>query len=59
MGTSTIYKKMNDFGLSFSNMTKKDLKKLDQLSKWSKEKDYHGWGAPFELHNGNVYILVF
>ena len=50
---------MNDLGLSFKNMTKKDLKELDKLSPWDKEKYYHGWSAPFELHNGNIYILVF
>jgi len=31
MGTSAIYQKMNDIGLSFISMTKKDLKELKKL----------------------------
>lgn len=59
MGTTTIYKKLNDMGLSFRSMTKKDLKELDKLSPFKDEGSYCGWSAPFELHNGNVYLLVF
>lgn len=59
MGTSTIYKRMNDLGLRFRSMTKKDLKELEKLSPYKKDSYYHGWSAPFELHNGNVYVLVF
>jgi len=59
MGTSTIYKKMNDLGLSFKSMTKKDLKELGRLSPWGKEQWYRGWSTPMELHNGNIYLLVF
>jgi hypothetical protein len=59
MGTSTIYKRMNDLGLLFKNMNKKDLKELEKLSPLNKEQWYHGWSCPMELHNGNVYSLVF
>ncbi|MBI2106241.1 hypothetical protein HYT56_05415 [Candidatus Woesearchaeota archaeon] len=59
MGTSTIYEKMNDLGLSFRSMTKKDLKELDKISPYKEDSYYRGWSAPFELHNGNVYVLVF
>ena len=41
-------------------MSKKDLKSLGNLSPFSKEEGfYRGWGAAYELHNGNVYVLVF
>jgi len=59
MGTSTIYKRMNDLGLQFKNMNKQDLKELEKLSPYNEEKDYRGWNTPMELHNGNIYILVF
>ncbi len=59
MGTSTIYKKMNDLGLSFKSMNKKDLTELDKISPYKEDSYYRGWNAPFELHNGNIYILVF
>lgn len=59
MGTSTIYKKMNDLGVSFKDMTKKDLKELGQLSPWGKERFYRGWNAPLELHNGNINVLIW
>ena len=50
---------MNDLGLSFKNMNKKDLKELDKISPYNEDSYYHGWNAPFELHNGNIYLLVF
>jgi len=59
MGTTTIYKKMNNLGLPFKSMTKKDLKELDKLSPYKENSYYRGWSAPFELHNGNIYILIF
>ena len=59
MGTSTIYKRMNDLGMNFKEMTKKDLGELEKLSPYGEEKWYHGWSCPLELHNGNVYPLIF
>lgn len=50
---------MNDLGLSFKSMNKKDLKELGKLSPLAKEQWYRGWSSPMELHNGNIYILVF
>lgn len=40
-------------------MTKKELKHLGNLSPYGEEPYYMGWDVPFELHNGNVYVLVF
>lgn len=60
MGTSTIFVRHNDFGATFDNFSKEDLKKMDKLSPFSKEEQsYRGWKAALELHNGNVYVLVF
>jgi hypothetical protein len=59
MGTTTFYLKRNDLGLDFGGMSKKDLKELDKLSPYGEEKRYMGWSSPMELHNGNVYILVW
>ena len=59
MGTTTFYLKYNDFGLPFNRMSKKDLKILSKLSPYSENNSYQGWRVPFELHNGNVYVLVF
>ncbi len=59
MGTSTFYLRYNDFGKLLNNMSKKELKKLDSLSPYDKERVYLGWRVPIELHNGSVYVLVF
>ena len=32
---------------------------LSNLSPYDKSSYYTGWQAPLELHNGNVYVLVF
>lgn len=40
-------------------MTKKELVDLDGLSPYGEEKRCAGWHVPLELHNGNVYVLVF
>jgi len=59
MGTTTFYLRNNDYGRSLSKMTKKELEKLSKLSPYSKEPFFLGWKTPLELHNGNVYVLVF
>ncbi len=59
MGTTTVYLKNNDFSKPLNRITKKELEKLGKLSPYDKNPYYLGWQAPFELHNGNVYILVF
>jgi len=59
MGTSTIFIRMNDLGLKFEYMSKKDLKELGKLFPFSKDNWYKGWKAAFELHNGNIYPLIF
>ncbi len=59
MGTSKVYLRYNDFGAHLDRMTKKDLEKLDKLSPYGKNNRFLGWRVPFELHNGNVYVLIF
>ena len=59
MGTTTFYLRYNDVGVHLNKMTKKELEKLDNLSPYNKDNEFLGWGVPFELHNGNVYVLVF
>lgn len=50
---------MNDLGMSFKSMTEKDLQELEKLSPYGEEKEHQGWSCPMELHNGNIYLLVF
>lgn len=59
MGTTTFYLRKNDFAKRFESMTKKELKCLGNLSPYGEGPYYMGWDVPFELHNGNVYVLVF
>lgn len=40
-------------------MTKEELDKLDNLSPYKKDNSAFGWFVPFELHNGNIYPLIF
>lgn len=59
MGTTTFFLRHNDLKRPLSKMTKKELKKLERLSPYSSENYFAGWNTPMELHNGNVYVLVF
>lgn len=59
MGTTTFYLKHNDLRRSLSRMSKEEIKKIDKLSSYGKDNSYLGWTVPCELHNGNVYLLVF
>src|SRR3990167_432456 len=59
MGTTTFYLRHNDFGARLQNLKKKEREKFDKLSPYSKDNHFLGWHVPLELHNGNVYILVF
>ena len=60
MGTTTVFTRFNDLGLKFEHMAKKDLESLGKLSPYSQEEQfYRGLRASYELHNGNVYVLVF
>ena len=59
MGTTTFYLKHNDLGKPLNAMSKKEIGNLNKISPYSKENYYPGWDVPFELHNGNVYFLVF
>lgn len=59
MGTTTFFLRHNDLGKSLNKMGKEELEKLNSLSPYSETPYYSGWQVPLELHNGNVYILVF
>ena len=59
MGTTTFFLRHNDLRKPFTKMDKKELEKLDSLSPYGETQHHAGWSVPFELHNGNVYVLVF
>ena len=60
MGTSTIFRRYNDFGGRLADMSKKDLEKIDKMNPWSAEKEsVHGWSILMELHNGNINPLIW
>ena len=59
MGTTTFYLRYNDFGARLKNLKKKELEEFDNLSPYKKENSAFGWRVPLELHNGNVYVLIF
>lgn len=61
MGTTTFYLRYNDLKKPLNKMSKKELEKLDNISPYKADQNSHylGWRVPFELHNGNVYVLVF
>ena len=59
MGTTTFFLRHNDLRKPFTKMDKKELEKLDSLSPYGETQHHAGWSVPFELHNGNVSVLVF
>ena len=59
MGTTTFFLRYNDSGKPLNKMGKEELEKLNNLSPYDETPYYAGWQAPLELHNGNVYGLVF
>ena len=59
MGTTTFFLRHNDLGKPLNKMDKEELEKLNNLSPYIKTPFHAGWQAPLELHNGNVYVLVF
>lgn len=60
MGTSTIFRRYNDWGGRLADMSKEDLEKIDKLSPWNNEKEsVRGWSILMELHNGNVHPLIW
>ena len=59
MGTTTIFLRHNDLHISLNSMKKEELERVDKLSPYSTENEYHGWRTPLELHNGNVEVLVW
>jgi hypothetical protein len=60
MGTSTIFRRWNDLRTNLSALSKKELRQIDNLSPWNnKEKHFKSWEILMELHNGNIYPLIF
>jgi len=59
MGTTTFFLRHNDLGKPLNKMGKEELKKLNDLSPYAETPYCAGWQVPLELHNGNVYALVF
>ena len=59
MGTTTFFLRINDCGKPLNKMGKEELEKLNNLSPYADETNFAGWHVPLELHNGNVYVLVF
>ena len=59
MGTTTFFLKNNDLGKPLNKMGKEELEKLNNLSPYVETPYYAGWQASLELHNCNVYVLVF
>ncbi len=60
MGTSTIFRRLNDLGGKLSTMSKEELEKIDNLSPWNGEKEsVRGWNVLMEPHNGNFYPLIW
>jgi len=59
MGTTTFFLRLNDCAKPLHKMGKKELEKLNNLSPYDDKPYCGGWQVPLELHNGNVYALVF
>ncbi len=59
MGTTTFFLKNNDLGKPLVKMGREELEKLNNLSPYVETPQFVGWRVPLELHNGNVYVLVF
>jgi hypothetical protein len=58
MGTTTFFLRMNDMKKPLSEMSKEELEALDNL-RWEPDTYINGWRSPMELHNGNIYSLIF
>lgn len=59
MGTTTFFLRLNDRAKPLYEMGKKELERLSDLSPYDDNPYFGGWQVPLELHNGNVYALVF
>lgn len=59
MGTTTFYLKNNDLGRNLHNMSKEELEQFDKINPYSKDPYFKGWKVAVELHNGNIYPLIF
>jgi len=59
MGTTTFFLRHNDLGKPLNKMGKEELENLNNISPYAETTHHAGWHVPLELHNGNVYVLVF
>ena len=59
MGTTTFFLRNNDIGASIGSLSKEELGQFDKLSPYGETIFFKGWSVPLELHNGNVYVLIF
>ena len=60
MGTSTIFRRYNDLKTNLSTLSKKELKRIDNLSPWGVDnRGFKGWEVLMELHNRSFYPLIF
>lgn len=59
MGTTTVYLKHSDFGRPLHRMSLEELERLATLSPYGTNNSFLGWTVPCELHNGNVYVMIF
>ena len=60
MGTSTIFRRWNDYGGRLATMSKEELEKIDAMSAWKSEKErVMCWEVLMELHNSDFHPLVW
>lgn len=61
MGTSTLFRRLNDLRTPLAGMSKADLEKLDKMSPWggAEKERVGGWSILMELHNGNFHPLIW
>lgn len=60
LGTSTIFRRMNDIAKRLSDMTKDELQSLDNAKGWKEQTNLPaGWSVPIEVHNRNAHVLVW
>lgn len=59
MGTTTFFLRLNDCAKPLHKMSKTELAELNNVTPYDDKPYKGGWLVPLELHNGNVYALVF
>ncbi len=60
MGTSTLFKRFNDLSSKLFDLSKEELKEIDELSPYGEQKEsVRGWSVEMELNNGNFEPLIW